>query len=674
MPSRWGSSRADRRGFLARATLAGAAAVALSGPRGAQAATEADAPVRVRFQDVVFEGRGFRGGEAAGVRLPGQGGGGSLRPERSGASYVSPPVRAPFPATHLGVHWRLDLVGRGSAGGRPGVEIRTSRDSQGWSGWRRVQVDAHGKDEREQGTEAVFGALIGVRGAGWLQYRVTFGADAARSAGLERMTLTVLDAGTTPRRSAGAGWVAARGRAALLDRVVTREQWGADESIRFSGDEDLWPRAFVAPKLMVVHHTATENEYADPAAEVRAIYAFHTVTRGFGDIGYHALVDNRGQIYEGRLGRTGPGGAREVLSQDVVGGHALRYNFGSAGFAVLGNFMDRQPSTAAVDSLVDLLAFEAERSLIDPSFALDFLRGLASGERGALWHDGLEAVSGHRDVTPTECPGDRLYALLPELRERVLARFGRHVPAPQMVAAPADRNARPGALGFGWSPPAGAAQFSTRLEGWRHSDLADRIVPLAGYGPEETARWEPWSDATTAEVEVPAEAAGLYTLHVRARDARGAELPFAARTSVWVDRHDVRDNLDGGLDRGGVARTGAWTPRRDVLGYNGADFEQAEPGGVKSSFSWTLTAPESGRYRLQACWTDGEARASNARFAAAVAGERVLSGTVDQHENGGRWNLLGELSLAAGQTVTVTLDNVADGPVVADAVRIVRAG
>ena len=39
-------------------------------------------------------------------------------------------------------------------------------------------------------------------------------------------------------------------------------------------------RAYVSPKLMVVHHTATDNVYADPTAEVRAIYVYHAVTRG----------------------------------------------------------------------------------------------------------------------------------------------------------------------------------------------------------------------------------------------------------------------------------------------------------------------------------------------------------------------------------------------------------
>ncbi len=53
-----------------------------------------------------------------------------------------------------------------------------------------------------------------------------------------------------------------------------------------------------------MHHSATGNGYAptDSAAIVRSIYECHTLTHGWGDIGYNALVDKYGQIFEGRFG------------------------------------------------------------------------------------------------------------------------------------------------------------------------------------------------------------------------------------------------------------------------------------------------------------------------------------------------------------------------------------
>lgn len=51
-------------------------------------------------------------------------------------------------------------------------------------------------------------------------------------------------------------------------------------------------------------HTATESGTeageTDPAAIVRAIYRYHAVDLGFGDIGYQLLVDQHGCVYEGR--------------------------------------------------------------------------------------------------------------------------------------------------------------------------------------------------------------------------------------------------------------------------------------------------------------------------------------------------------------------------------------
>ncbi len=164
---------------------------------------------------------------------------------------------------------------------------------------------------------------------------------------------------------------------------------------------------------------APTNEYADPAAEVRAIYTYHTVTEGFGDIGYQLLIDNRGQAYEGRLGREvdpdgGPG--REILSRDVVAGHVFGYNYGSVGIALLGTFIEAEPTESALQTLEEALAFEAARHHLGPASQIDFLRSRKRSGDDDLWRDGLNAVSGHRDCLATECPGDRLYARLRELR------------------------------------------------------------------------------------------------------------------------------------------------------------------------------------------------------------------------------------------------------------------
>lgn len=669
-------SRLGRRAFV-RGLAGSAVALGLGRlPRpgataAARAQVPADGPVQVRVGEVTHAGPDFRVGLAEGVRLPGAGGDGwSIAAERVGGRFSSEPIPIDFACSHVGVHWQTD---GGSQRGLQ-VEMRSSRDGSVWSGWHRVQVEAHGTESAGLGLSAeaeTFGALVGGRLGRWLQYRMTFAEARSDTAAVRRVTPTYLDARGPSSGQAGPDVSSpAVGSKAFLGRVITREGWGVDESIRFVDGQDQWPRAFVAPKLLVVHHTATDNEYADPAAEVRAIYTYHTVTQGFGDIGYHLLIDNRGQAYEGRRGReVDPTGraSREILSRDVVAGHVFGYNYGSAGIALLGTFNDADPSDSAVQTLEEALAFEAGRHGLDPTEQIAFLRARSRGGEDALWRDDLALLSGHRDCIPTECPGGQLYARLPELRDRVAARLGPVGARAQITRALADRSPWPADLVFGWEGQDGAVEFSTRLEGWRLASEPDRIIPLSGYDPDEREIWSAWSRERAASFPLPSDARGSYTLHVRARGPGGREGLYAARWPLFVDRHILVDNADAAR----AARQGAWRRSSNILGFNGSHYEIAEPGGDPAAFTWTLEVPEDGTYQVLACWTEGTDRASNARFTVSAGGQQLAAAEVSQREAGGRWVELARVPLAGGTPCRVELTNRADGVVIADAVRIV---
>ena len=64
----------------------------------------------------------------------------------------------------------------------------------------------------------------------------------------------------------------------------------------------VWPIQKVQKvNRIVLHHTAESMESAANDEEVlRAIYRYHTLSRQWGDIGYHYIVGQRGNIYEGR--------------------------------------------------------------------------------------------------------------------------------------------------------------------------------------------------------------------------------------------------------------------------------------------------------------------------------------------------------------------------------------
>ncbi len=198
--------------------------------------------------------------------------------------------------------------------------------------------------------------------------------------------------------------------------IVTRAQWGADESIR-----DTHVVGWAPFRKIVVHHTASPNGVSDPAATVRFGYELHVVGRGFTDIGYHFLISPDGEIFEGRRARkygkgelhTGEDGAGNA----IIGGHTKGRNAGSCGIALIGNFTKRSPSPAAIDSLIHLVAWEAQRHKIDPLGSDEYI-GVDS--RSLVFAN----IVPHRDIRATLCPGSRMAASMPWLRHQVAERVG----------------------------------------------------------------------------------------------------------------------------------------------------------------------------------------------------------------------------------------------------------
>jgi hypothetical protein len=123
-------------------------------------------------------------------------------------------------------------------------------------------------------------------------------------------------------------------------KYISRSEWGADESLRVwksrnpfkrfikkwfqaeaeqvpadyrpklitnknkAGEPLYWPIS-ESPKVakFVIHHTGEYVKHTRRPSEImRSIYNYHTITRGWGDIGYNYVIDKQGNIYEGRAG------------------------------------------------------------------------------------------------------------------------------------------------------------------------------------------------------------------------------------------------------------------------------------------------------------------------------------------------------------------------------------
>jgi uncharacterized protein with LGFP repeats len=197
---------------------------------------------------------------------------------------------------------------------------------------------------------------------------------------------------------------------------VTRAEWGADESLRFDQQgNETWPPAYYPAQVMTVHHTATRNNDADPAATVRAIYRYHAVDRGWGDIGYHYLVDESGRVYEGRWSGTDGDPAHDASGNMVTAAHVGGFNSGNLGIALLGTLRTRPPTAAARAALEGVLADLAGRHSLDPLSRTLYVNPITGDTRD------VDTISGHRDWESTECPGGAFYEQLPSIRANVAA-------------------------------------------------------------------------------------------------------------------------------------------------------------------------------------------------------------------------------------------------------------
>lgn len=118
---------------------------------------------------------------------------------------------------------------------------------------------------------------------------------------------------------------------------------------------------------IVVHDTGCNvtrpgcnDDSIDSATLIQNIFRFHAVTRGWGDIGYHYIIDRKGEIWEGRYGGNGVRGAHVYNSATCQ-----NFNVGTVGISVLGNYYDTPMPPAAMESLKKLTAWLAHTNNID---------------------------------------------------------------------------------------------------------------------------------------------------------------------------------------------------------------------------------------------------------------------------------------------------------------------
>ena len=257
--------------------------------------------------------------------------------------------------------------------------------------------------------------------------------------------------------------------------IVTRAQWGANESLRKSG-QSYDTRIY----KIVVHHTGTPNDVRDYAGLCRGILANET-SGEYIDIAYNWLIDPNGRIYEGRWAQDYPSGVPhtgENLGANVRGAHAIYHNSNTIGIALMGTYDTIAPSPAMLEALVTVLAWKCARWGIDPVG-----RGSYLASNGAL--ENLFNICGHRDTSATDCPGQRVEPMLPAIRAKVASRISGTgywiaTDAGEVLSFGGAAGAAATALGFALSSPIAGIAAPPSAQGYWLFGLDGSVYAIGG--------------------------------------------------------------------------------------------------------------------------------------------------------------------------------------------------
>jgi hypothetical protein len=307
--------------------------------------------------------------------------------------------------------------------------------------------------------------------------------------------------------------------------IIPRADWGA---------ASCPPRAAASygeVHLAFVHHTVTANGYApeDSAGIVLGICRYHRNSNGWNDVGYNFLVDQYGQIFEGRAGG---------VDQAVVGAQAQGYNSTSTGIAVLGDMSALGLSDAALDAVASLIAWKLplHGAPVEGQVTVTSAGG-ASNRYASGRAVTFERISGHRDGNETACPGEALYAQLEDLRARAAGRSGPVSRLTLSAAAARVRYPTPaalkGSLRFAdGSTPAGA---TVAVE---HSEDGITFRSLTAVAADGAGRWS---------AAVPLPASGEVRARFAGDSTRGplesAAIAVQVLPRVTVTRTPVRGTV-----------------------------------------------------------------------------------------------------------------------------------
>jgi hypothetical protein len=330
-------------------------------------------------------------------------------------TYTSPVFKADFGFNAIAPHWRQNLP----EGKQQPIEIRVSDNGRDWTDWVELTAGQQPRPDPPRPNVIAPETPLMIEGEHF-QYRITLRRDSLADPRPKITDLrfnyidsqqSALQSLTESVRSMGAKVFAANGG----PDIISRKEWDNPDPYgdKNKGTDSYWTPGYYATEQVFLHHTATSNSPSDPEAVMRAIWDYHANTLGWGDIGYNYVLDQHGNIYEGRFG-----------GDNVRGGHVRDYNKRSMGVAVLGCFQSNSPicqelndgnvtppTDATMDSLSTLLSWKTTGFGINPKATHQFC-----DKNGSNCLD-LPTIAAHRDANNTTCNGNLFYDKMDNIRQ-----------------------------------------------------------------------------------------------------------------------------------------------------------------------------------------------------------------------------------------------------------------
>jgi N-acetylmuramoyl-L-alanine amidase-like protein len=309
--------------------------------------------------------------------------------------YRSEPVVAPH---------RFDLVG--VAGEMHALEFRARSAGEPWSHW--VETD-NGDPVYTGGAEEVQVRSRDVPIKGKLHY-VNVSGDETTASGLltslrKTVNSAVIDTLGTPLASASS----------TKPHFISRAEWGANQ--KNGGCTPRVKPEYGKVKAGVIHHTVSTNTYTEAEAPsiVLGICRYHRNGNGWNDIGYNALVDRFGNLYEGRAGG---------LSRPVIGAQAEGFNSQTTGIATIADHRIKPPTKGEMDGIERYLSWKLSINGLDGTGTTSLLSAGGDSNRTPEGQRvRTKLVIGHSDLGFTECPGEALRTKLPQIRHEIQAQI-----------------------------------------------------------------------------------------------------------------------------------------------------------------------------------------------------------------------------------------------------------